>query len=986
MRAALLLAPVLAGVVLATACSSASAPTPPPPCAAISPLPIDGVPDGVVWGFADLHAHPAIEVAFGHRLIWGTALDDVTPDATQLPRILPCPVETHDPEATSPLEREVGAQVFPPLSSLGGFAHGPVGVAGSTAWPNARDVIHQQMNVASIRRAYEGGLRLMFAATTDNQAFAALLAGPNVVNGFGPDPEADYRSARLQLDLIEQMVRQNSTWMAIAKTPEEARTEIAHGKLALVLSLEMDGLRPTDIDRLVADYGVRHILPIHLVDNDVGGTAANGDLFNAASAAVSAIYRCDGKSERYMDVAAATDANRAMGWPVRIGTLPVPLYATLTPVDYAAYKDMCYEPLASCAGPTATPSSFIEFGQENLRGLCRTKTECLTPGYHYGADRIAALMNEHLFIDVSHMSKRSVADTLKIDPSYPLMASHGDVTHLCDGDATCRESQPSPMTERALDGTYARAILANQGVLGLGTGVGGYLARDVLASRGGPLFTLTASHAASCVATSQDCAPIVAPKDAALDLPLDTLVVTTNGGVPANVTFAQPVVRVVMRAHVADWQYQKHVFVAPMDCSTGGCSASIVLGTRDELVSPAEVPEAACATPTCGGSIPCGASSYTVDDVESVTLEWQYLGCASGDCPSKSLVANQCQTSWDDDAAPIWTINEAAVRARVGSDLRSEAILAHLTRGDGAPVARVGHKRGSLVVYKRDDRRDTRQAIAVPASGHLLRISVRAAPGNVLGGATPAQLGGQVCVAVRQTTNDGTCAPNTMPPLPAGAACPPGWVSLNQRGEWTGDDNVVLYTFARIQGDETSVCGVDLAVLDWPQTTASFDVDEVRIEAIEDPVSHWFHRYAAIDRLAGDERLGSIAFGSDFNGLNGMLDISEGGLPQGAMAASECGVVGGGSGLRPLAPMRIRNPDGSLGYEVKIDDRGLATYGLLADMVAIIRANPDPCAADVYDSLMLSAEATIRMWEKMNGEPSRPPLPKAAHHFECTSQ
>ena len=108
-------------------------------------------PDAV-WGFADLHAHAGIESAFNQRLIWGTALDPQPVSGSQLPMIDPCPVETHDKNAASPLDHKVGSLVFPQLAHQSSFAHGPVGDLTerlSHAWPNARDIIHQQMNVSS---------------------------------------------------------------------------------------------------------------------------------------------------------------------------------------------------------------------------------------------------------------------------------------------------------------------------------------------------------------------------------------------------------------------------------------------------------------------------------------------------------------------------------------------------------------------------------------------------------------------------------------------------------------------------------------------------------------------------------------------------------------------------------------------------------------------------------------------------------------------
>ncbi len=62
------------------------------------------------------------------------------------------------------------------------------------------------------------------------------------------------------------------------------------------------------------------------------------------------------------------------------------------------------------------------------------------------------------------------------------------------------------------------------------------------------------------------------------------------------------------------------------------------------------------------------------------------------------------------------------------------------------------------------------------------------------------------------------------------------------------------------------------------------------------------------------------------------------------------------------ATAALRNEDGSLGDQVLIEERGLATYGLIADFLAIVGAYPG-CGQDVHDSVMLSAEAALREWE-----------------------
>ena len=923
-----------------------------------------------------MHSHPAIERAFFGHLIWGTAVDDAPVNAGELPAIAPCPVETHDRDATSPIDRAVGEQLFPQVAGLTGFAHGPVGSVdyrATSAWPNARDVIHQQMNIASIRRAYEGGLRLMFASTTDDQVIAALLTGPNLDDAFVPTTGADYDSARQQIDLIQSIVAQNSPWMGIARTPSEARAIINSGRLALVLSLEMEGLREEDVDKLRDDFGVRHIIPIHLIDNDIGGTAANGDLFNAASAEVSQIYRSDHATLQYMNLAASPSFDHVMGLPKQLGTLSPPVYAQLDDVPYSLYSMLCYEPLEGCSKPIAQPADFIEQGQVNARGLCSTLADCANPANpRPGSARIQHLIDTNMLVDVSHMSMASVRDTLAVvaaqSRAYPIMASHGDVAHLCIGNPKqppcVDDSTFAPGSERSIEGEYARQIVDHGGVLGLGTGMKAYAARDVLAARGGPLFTLSAG------------APRVSFEPAAR-LTIDpaatvaTIDVKTLGGITSTVGNAQPFVRVEMRANTTKDSYQRHVFEQPLTCSALSCVGSVALPMRDEAMTPGPTTTSACAPLDCGTAGACGSSPYTVDDIQSVTLEWLYLGCDL-DCQkhASGVTPRQCQSTWDDDRAPHWTIDRVDVSAS-GLPIASLA---------NAPVADLGKKRGALVAYDRDDRPET--ALSVPASGRLLKVSMRSSQDSSLLGASPDEPGANVCFAIREKVN-GQCV-STAQPLPVDATdctAASGWWNLNQRGEWAS--GVTLFAFARFPDSDDSICGLDVSVIDWQGSPSALDVDEMRIEAIEDPLGRWVRRYAELAKQVANGQLGAFAFGTDFNGLNGVMDISELPLPANALAASACPIAGTGTTPTPLAPMRFRNADGSLGGEVRIDERGLGTYGLLADFVAIVAQYPG-CGGDVHDSLMLSAEATLRAWERIvdpQTAAARPPLP--TRPFAC---
>src|SRR5438094_3251618 len=81
------------------------------------------------------------------------------------------------------------------------------------------------------------------------------------------------------------MWRAGKGWYRIVYSPQEARTVIAAGKLAVVLGIEVDylfnchqeGDITTDaLEDLLDHYhtlGVRHLFPIHFGDNGFGGTA-----------------------------------------------------------------------------------------------------------------------------------------------------------------------------------------------------------------------------------------------------------------------------------------------------------------------------------------------------------------------------------------------------------------------------------------------------------------------------------------------------------------------------------------------------------------------------------------------------------------------------------------------------------------------------------------------------------------------------------------
>src|SRR5688500_5480447 len=132
-----------------------------------------------LWGFADLHTHPASHLGFGDRggggimggMFWGKpgmGLDSSM--ATLNSDMPPCAVDSHYGEETSDaVRKETRKEIIKTIDGIHGSPHGPNGAPSFRDWPHSQSLLHQQMHISAIKRAYDGGLRLMVASVTDAQ-------------------------------------------------------------------------------------------------------------------------------------------------------------------------------------------------------------------------------------------------------------------------------------------------------------------------------------------------------------------------------------------------------------------------------------------------------------------------------------------------------------------------------------------------------------------------------------------------------------------------------------------------------------------------------------------------------------------------------------------------------------------------------------------------------------------------------------------------
>lgn len=266
---------------------------------------------GPVYGIADTHAHQFSNMAFGGAILWGKPFDyrginaalahgDFTWDFKTAWGFSDLPVLTLvDPFLGFPVHFDPGAELTSLILEEGGHFFAFDGADSFQKWPRWSSTLHQQMYHRWLKRAYLGGLRLMVMLTVNNEVICGLpFTLKRVVGGGLLDPEvncddmytvdqqlAEVKKMEQFIDLENDNMLDGDGWYKIVKSPYEARTAIREGKMAVVLGIEVDGLfgcettgncDPAKISSELNSYynkGVRHLFPVHLYNNEFGGSA-----------------------------------------------------------------------------------------------------------------------------------------------------------------------------------------------------------------------------------------------------------------------------------------------------------------------------------------------------------------------------------------------------------------------------------------------------------------------------------------------------------------------------------------------------------------------------------------------------------------------------------------------------------------------------------------------------------------------------------------
>jgi microsomal dipeptidase-like Zn-dependent dipeptidase len=358
-------------------------------------------------------------------------------------------------------------------------------------WPHFSSASHQQMYADWIKRAYQGGLRVLVTLTVNSELLGAILSGDG--------PFDDKTVADLQLDEIKLFVERHSDFMQLARTPAEMRSIIRSNKMAVVLGMEVDnignfnytnlrvdeGVVKAEVQRLY-DKGVRYIFPIHLVNNKFGGSAVYSILFNLSNKYTNSrplpwgapippglMFNMEPARDTRIkytlnltgDVPSAGGMNAAI---VGIGAL----FDGISEISYPpafnvdpTSPDFCPVPKLGCIQQFRIIKSLLTIdpawdiyngtrgGQQNQLGL--------TP---LGEVAIKEMMRLGMIIDVDHMSDNSVTAALSLANrfQYPVVSGHNGMR---DG---FFESADHKVSENQRSNEQLTNIRTLGGVFGLG--------------------------------------------------------------------------------------------------------------------------------------------------------------------------------------------------------------------------------------------------------------------------------------------------------------------------------------------------------------------------------------------------------------------------------------------------------------------------------------------------------------------------------------
>ncbi len=330
-------------------------------------------------------------------------------------------------------------------------------------FPRWNSFFHQMMHISWVKRSYEGGQRMMVVPVGVAKSWEFNISNDGVM-GLAKQKVEEAVAA------LKHIVSQNPNWLEIAYTPADARRIILTNKMAIVIALEQAevGNYFDDVNQEINwlyNLGIRHVFPIHNINNKLGGAAvfnsalvSYNDLVNRASpqSPIQSFRIRTGYTNQTLADKSFTKfkfKNSFMRQGMRtipiagFGTIPF-FYLNDVPAEYQ-YEDDVF----------GTPSR-IFIGHKNADGL-----------YDKGRSYINELMKKGLIIDVDHMSDLSQDEAMRMmsEKNYPMISGHTNFRELRAANNHSTSDEAKMRTEFTIHDNRAAEINNAGGMFGLMT-------------------------------------------------------------------------------------------------------------------------------------------------------------------------------------------------------------------------------------------------------------------------------------------------------------------------------------------------------------------------------------------------------------------------------------------------------------------------------------------------------------------------------------
>ena len=396
--------------------------------------------DGEVYGFVDAHSHILTNFGFGGGMYHGApfhplgvthALGDCDIVHGEMGR-QDFFGSVYDGQGNGGDLTEVLPQML--AGELAQDNHDHHGYPDFPDWPHSNEyATHQTQYYKWLERSYLAGLRLVVQHATSNSVVCNITVG----EGWAPsryDCE-DMTAADRQIQGVYDMERYidaqsggpGEGWFRVVKTPEEARSVIEQGHMAVVLGIEVSDLfnchlTPREggpvcdeayVDEQLDSYyeqGVRALFPNHKYDNAFSpGDGSDG--FIEVGTLVNSGHYTNQTLDCPQDVPGNFD-----GGNVSFSGLfdPRDVYDSPAPEDFS---ELTVDPIKSLL---PFVRALTEGGLEGA--YCQNGT--LTP---VGEHLVNGVMQRGMILEVDHLPKWSYVRAIEMleEQDYPAVGTHG---------------------------------------------------------------------------------------------------------------------------------------------------------------------------------------------------------------------------------------------------------------------------------------------------------------------------------------------------------------------------------------------------------------------------------------------------------------------------------------------------------------------------------------------------------------------------------